>query len=129
MQSNRLIIITAFIIAALSGAAAYGLLFSAALSQGEDNRQAHLAILKLEIGRADAVVLGGDRNRLLIANKPYNLERYLAREGWQLSDRYGALMIFERNKPQAQTLKASCGMYSRFYSICDISEPRKAKQP
>ena len=115
-------VLTAITVAALSCTAAYWLLFGAALSQGEDNRQVHLAILKLEMSRADAVLLGGDRPRLLTANNPRSLDRYLAEDEWQQSDRYGAAIIFERNKPQ-ETLTAICGLYSRFYLICDLSDP------
>lgn len=138
MNSSRItsFSLTAIAVAIFSCAAAYWLLFSAAIGQEENNWQIHLAILRLEVNRVDAVPIEGvgeaslqeNRTRLLIANKPNKLERYLAQLGWQPSDRLGATTVFKKDKPQAQTLNASCGLYSRFYAICDLSQPI-AKQP
>lgn len=60
--------LTAIAVAGLPCAAAYRLLFGAALRQGEDNWQVHAAILRLGFHRLEAIPLAGDR--LLIANKP-----------------------------------------------------------
>ena len=90
--------------------------FQSALTQESDPLVILGTILRLELSRADALAINGDEHRLLVRNNAA-LKHYLESQGWTWVDQMGALTTYRQN---SQFIHANCGMYSRFYMICDL---------
>lgn len=100
------------------GMAGYLIVFNAALKENRNHAQMLGAILQLERTGHSAVVTAHDP-KVLLTKTFDDLETYLLDRGWQEVDQLGGT-VFYRRMTKAQ-LSASCGMYSRFYMVCDLS--------
>lgn len=119
-SDGKLGLLCATAVATVFGAV-YLYFFQAALTQDENHIQNHLAILRLEMSRKDAVEISGDPAHLMTKSFGSAIA-YLESKGWQQTNRFGATLTFEKRNPQ-EHLSASCGLYSRLYMTCDVSEP------
>lgn len=94
------------------------LLFRDAWSEHQDNFGILQTILKMELGRDDALAIENDSQQ--VVTRAYaNLEPYLETDGWIWINRFGSTMTYGREE---QRLIASCSPYSPLYLICNLSE-------
>jgi hypothetical protein len=119
--------------------ASYFVIFNSARQEDRDHTQLLLAILKLEVTNEAAIAIAPPEMNRVTADTPEtrtfetdklpqvllthsygDLEKFLSQQSWQLIEQLGALVKYQ-NPATGEKLNASCGMYSRFYMVCDLS--------
>lgn len=101
------------------GMAGYLIVFNAALQEDRNHVQMLGAILRLERTRRSAIIIAHNPKALL--TKTFDdVEAYLLDQGWQKTDQFGGTVFYRRGV--GKQLSASCGMYSRLYMVCDLSD-------
>jgi hypothetical protein len=95
------------------------LAFGAALNQEKDTAHVFRAIAQSHLSGHAAVAIQPGNDRWLVRNVN-GLNRVLKQRGFVYRDRAGALIMYQS---ETQRLNVSCGMFSRFYMICEAEKP------
>jgi hypothetical protein len=93
-------------------------LFGTALRQEKDTPDILRAVLSMELTRANVTPVNSNQKRLLVKTFS-SLTTHLGKQGWIWIDQAGAVVSYRKGN---QNLYANCGMYSRNYMICDLSQ-------
>lgn len=72
----------------------------------------------MELTRANVTPINSNKKRLLVKTFS-SLKTYLEKQDWIWMDQGGAVVSYRKEN---QNLYANCGMYSRNYMICDLSQ-------
>jgi hypothetical protein len=93
-------------------------LFGTALRQEKDTPDILRVVLSMELTRVNVAEVNSNQKRLLVKTFS-SLKTHLEKQGWIWTDQAGAIVSYRKGN---QNLHASCGMYSRNYMICDLSQ-------
>jgi len=107
-----------------TGGLAFFIYFGAALSQERDTPEIFKSALQMEFGGKDIALVNGNRDRLLVRSFD-SLKTHLEQQGWTWQNQFGAGVFYQKGN---QRLAASCGMYSRRYMICDLTQIEQVKK-
>jgi hypothetical protein len=92
--------------------------FGSALRQEKDTPDVLKAAFHIELTRTDAATINSNPKRLLVRTFDA-LKVYMEQQGWTWTDQLGGMVIYQKG---SQRLYSGCGMYSRSYMICDLSQ-------
>jgi hypothetical protein len=95
------------------------LAFGAALNQEKDTANVFRAIAQSHLSGHSAVAIQPRGDRWLVRDIA-GLSQVLEQRGFVYRDRAGALIMYHS---ETQRLNVSCGMFSRFYMICEAEKP------
>jgi hypothetical protein len=101
------------------GAGGLYLVFGAALNQEKDTANVFRAIAQSHLSGNSAVAIQPGSDRWLVRDIA-GVNRVLQERGFAYHDRAGALIMY---RSENQHLNVSCGMFSRFYMICEVEKP------
>ncbi|MBE9014544.1 hypothetical protein IQ250_30595 [Pseudanabaenaceae cyanobacterium LEGE 13415] len=108
-----------------TGGLGFFLYFGAALSQERDTPEILKSALQMELGGRNVVLVNGNRDRLLVRSFD-SLRTHLEQQGWTWEDQFGAVTFYRKDN---QRVLANCGMYSRRYMLCDLTQTSQVKNP
>jgi hypothetical protein len=92
--------------------------FGSALRQEKDTPDILKAAFHIELTRTDVTTVNSNPKRLLVRTFDA-LKVYMEQQGWTWTDQAGSLVTYHKG---SQRLDLDCGMYSRNYMICDLSQ-------
>ncbi len=92
--------------------------FGSALRQEKDTPDVLKAAFHIELTRTDVATINSNPKRLLVRTFDA-LKVYMEQQGWTWTDQLGGMVIYHKG---SQRLYSGCGMYSRSYMICDLSQ-------
>jgi hypothetical protein len=102
-----------------AGAGSFFLVFGAALNQEKDTVSVLRAIGQSHLTGNTVVAIQPGQNRWIVRDMA-GLNQVLQQQGWNYRDRAGAMIFYQKNQAR---LDVSCGMFSRFYLICEAGTP------
>jgi hypothetical protein len=118
MKRSKKILSGAALILTVAGGGLY-LAFGAALNQEKDKASVFRAIAQSHLSGNSAVAIQRGRDRWLVRDMA-GLNQVLQERGFVYRDRAGAMIMYQSDR---QRLNVSCGMFSRFYMICEAEKP------
>ncbi len=101
------------------GTSSFFLAFGAALNQEADTPAVLRAIVQSQLSRNPVVSIQTGRDRWIVREMT-ELNQLMQQRGFDERDRAGAVIQYQSN---TQRLDVSCGMFSRFYLICEAGQP------